>query len=123
VFQFTTPTGYSSTSTGRFNIVPTDGNGYNNRYMAISATPCDLSGSLAKGAVAVGYGTSIYFTVGAYAQKSYFGRLVDDTSVPRLNAGQTYYVTIVQETSPGGDNTCFYSSCDLNYSLYNPSGT
>lgn len=122
VFKFTPPSGYSATATGRFSMVPTDANAYNNRFMVLSDKPCDLSGSLGKGAAVSGLGPTIYFTVGAYAKKTVFGQSVDDTSVPKLNAGQTYYVTVVQQATPGGENTCFAASCDGNYSLYNPSG-
>ena len=50
------------------------------------------------------------------------GRTYYDTSNAKLNAGQTYYVTVVQEDS-SGTNTCNSSACNINFGLAKPSGT
>jgi hypothetical protein len=47
VFVFTVPSGVQSASLGNFSTSPTDQNAYNSRTVALSDTPCDLSGKLA----------------------------------------------------------------------------
>jgi hypothetical protein len=58
----------------------------------------------------------LYFTVGGRSIDKY-GRV--RTDIPDLIAGQTYYITIIQQDSVGGNDTCVWgSSCDINYALY-----
>ena len=121
VFAFTVPSGVTSNGVlGNFSMAPTDGNAYNNRFMGLSDTPCDLSGKLAPNSITGGQNGYIYFSVGGYPKDKY-GRL--NTQNANLNAGQTYYVTVVQQASPGGDNTCTSGSCNINFGIAKPSGT
>jgi len=122
VFVFTVPAGVQSASLGNFSTSPTDQNAYNNRTVALSDTPCDLSGKLAPSSVKVGQEPNIYFSVGVYPTITKFGFSSFDTSNPKLNAGQTYYVTVVQQDSPG-NNTCNSGACNINFGLAKPSGT
>jgi hypothetical protein len=122
VFVFTVPSGVQSDQLGNFSTSPTDQNAYNNRTVALSDTPCDLSGKLAASSVKIGQEPNIYFSVGLYPSKTVLGRTYNDTSNAKLNAGQTYYVTVVQEDSTG-NNTCNSSSCNINFGLAKPSGT
>jgi hypothetical protein len=121
VFAFTVPGGVTSGgSLGNFSMAPTDASAYNNRFMGISDTPCDLSGKMGPASVTSGANGYIYFSVGGYPSDKY-GRL--NTQNPNLNPGQTYYVTVIQEASPGGDNTCSNSACNINFGLAKPAGT
>ena len=122
VFVFTVPSGVQSSQLGNFSTSPTDQNAYNNRVVALSDTPCDLSGKLAASSVKVGQEPNIYFSVGLYPMKTAGGRTYPDTSSALLNAGQTYYVTVVQQDG-SGNNTCNSSACNINFSLAKPSGT
>jgi hypothetical protein len=122
VFVFTVPSGVQSASLGNFSTSPTNQSAYNNRTIAMSDTPCDLSGKLAPSSIKIGQEPNIYFSVGVYPTITRLGRTYPDTSNPMLNAGQTYYVTVVQQDSPG-NNTCNSSSCDINFGLAKPAGT
>jgi hypothetical protein len=122
VFVFTVPAGVQSASLGNFSTSPTDQNAYNNRTIALSDTPCDLSGKLAPSSIKVGQEPNIYFSVGVYPTITKFSYSYPDKSNPMLNAGQTYYLTVVQQDSPG-NNTCNSSACNINFGLAKPSGT
>jgi hypothetical protein len=122
VFVFTVPSGVQSDQLGNFSTSPTDQNAYNNRVVALSDTPCDLSGKLSASSVKIGQEPNIYFSVGLYPSITRLGRTYPDMSNAKLNAGQTYYVTVIQQDG-SGNNTCNSSSCNINFSLAKPSGT
>lgn len=115
VFTITPPPGTTTSGQlGSFSTAPTDGNGYNNRIISLSDTPCDFSRKLGRGSVVQGMVLTAYFTVGGYPIDKY-GR--QDTTYPSLTPGQTYYVTVIQQNSVGGSNSCLNSSCNINYGL------
>lgn len=122
VFVFTVPAGVQSDQLGNFSTSPTDQNAYNNRVVALSDTPCDLSGKLSPSSVKIGQEPNVYFSVGLYPSITRLGRTYPDTSNAKLNAGQTYYVTVIQQDG-SGNNTCNASACNINFGLAKPSGT
>jgi len=115
VFVLTPPAGASSAGRlGTFRVSPTDGNAYNTRIISISQTPCDFSRSMGIASVSQGQEPTLYFSVGGYPIDRY-GRTI--TTNANLTGGQTYYVTVIQETSVGGANACMSSACNVNYGL------
>ena len=116
VFVLTPPVGKTSNGAyGTFRTSPTDANAYNTRIMSISATPCDFSRSMGIASVVQGQEPTLYFSVGGYPKDKY-GRTV--TTNANLTAdGRSYYVTVIQEISVGGANTCMSSVCNVNYGL------
>jgi hypothetical protein len=115
VFVIVPPLGSTSSGKlGSFSTAPTDANSYNPRIIALSDQPCDFSRKLGKGSVVQGMTLTAYFSVGGFPIDKY-GR--QDTTYPSLIPGHQYFVTVIQEDSVGGNNTCFGSSCNMNYGL------
>jgi hypothetical protein len=118
VFRFTPPLGSGSAGKmGWVSTSPTNGGAYNQRTVALSDVPCDFSRKLGLGTVASGQEPILYFSVDGYPVNAY-GQ--PDTRNANLTPGKEYFLTVVQQASPGAVNTCTQSPCNIDYAFKTP---
>jgi hypothetical protein len=121
VFAFTPPAGASSGGAyGNFRFSPSGQDAYNNRMASISDTPCDFSGKLGGNSIKRGQEAVLYYSVGGYPKTRYG---TTNATNPDLIPGKTYYVTVIQQDTVGGTNTCNSAVCNVDFALTKAPGT